>query len=585
MNAVVSDLERLEIQRRAFNSEHLAALPEDLHPVLRRVYAARDMSSEQLDHSLAALLPVSELESALRAAERLLRALRNRESIIVIGDFDADGATASALVVSCLRGFGFEHVEFRVPDRFRMGYGLSVSIAEEAASAGPDLIVTVDNGVSSLAGVQRARELGMDVIVTDHHLPGAQLPDANVIVNPNLPRESFRGKSLAGVGVAFYVMAALARRLGEQGIIDSKIAQQILQSTLDLVALGTVADLVPLDYNNRILVEAGLRRMRSGHGRPGIQALFTAAGRNIRAAKSSDLGYAIGPRLNAAGRLTDMSLGISCLLAESSTKAQSLASQLEHLNNERREMQTAMEADAREYLRKAADQLDGQNANAYCLFDTQWHEGIVGLVATRLKDQCRRPVIAFAPADETGLLKGSARSVQGIHVRDVLDQLAARHPSMIKKFGGHAMAAGLTLRADDLDDFSRVFEEAVGACSGGFAQANVLWTDGDLSQDELQVDFAAQLASAQPWGQACPEPMFDGCFEVVTARLLKERHLKMALRPPGSRMNIDAIAFNQAELPSQASDADIRFAYRLDVNEYRNRRQAQLIVEHMQLEE
>ncbi len=584
MKPDVSGLDKLTIKRRAVNSKRLEALPSSLHPVLRRVYAARDISCQELDHSLAALLPIGGLESAVLAAERLLRARQNRESIIVIGDFDADGATASALVVTCLRGFGFENVGFLVPDRFRLGYGLSVAIAEEAARVRPDLIITVDNGVSSLAGVQRARDLGMDVIVTDHHLPGTQLPDANVIVNPNLPGESFQGKSLAGVGVAFYVMAALARGLGERGLLDAKFAQKILQSTLDLVALGTVADMVPLDYNNRILVAAGLRRLRAGHGRPGIQALFAVAGRNIRAAKSSDFGYAIGPRLNAAGRLTDMSLGIHCLLAESLAEAQSLANQLERLNQERREMQDAMEMDAREHLRKATARLASQPASAYCLFDAQWHEGIVGLVATRLKDQCRRPVIAFAPADQAGLLKGSARSVQGIHIRDVLDRVAAQYPALIKQFGGHAMAAGLTLNADDLDSFTGAFEQAVGALGFAFTPADVLWTDGDLGQDELQVDFAAELASAQPWGQACPEPVFDGYFEVASARVLKNRHLKMDLRPAGGRRTIDAIAFNQPELPSQVHDQPLRFAYRLDVNEYRNRRQAQLIVEHAQLD-
>ena len=574
-------IEPLRIQRRVVDSALVAALPGNLHPVLRRVYAARRVGPGQLDHSLASLLPVSSLGAAVEAAERLLLARERRERIVVIGDFDADGATASALVVSGLRELGFAAVDFLVPDRFRLGYGLSAAIAVQAAERSPDLLITVDNGVSSLEGVQRARELGMDVIVTDHHLPGHELPAASVIVNPNLPGETFAGKSLAGVGVAFYVLAALARLLEERGQIDAAVSRRTLQAGLDLVALGTVADLVPLDYNNRILVAAGLRRMRAGRARPGLQALFEVAGRNIQAARSSDLGFAVAPRLNAAGRLEDMSIGIACLLAPDLATARPLAARLDALNRQRRELQLEMEGDARRHLERAHAAVGSATSDAYCLFDEQWHEGVVGLVATRLKDQLRRPVVAFAPAEEAGMLKGSARSIRGVHIRDVLDRVAALHPQIIARFGGHAMAAGLTLRAADLDSFRQAFTREVTAFPDALNAPHVLLSDGEIPGSELGIDLAETLESAGPWGQGFAEPLFDGRLEVADCRVLKDRHLKLSLRAEGSARSIDAIAFNRAELPAGGRGKPLHVAYRLEVNEYRDRRAPQMVVEHM----
>jgi len=564
-----------------------ADLPTDLHPVLRRVYAARQVRAEQLNPSLAALIPVGEFAGAVAGAARLVVARERGERVLILGDFDADGATATALCLVCLRAFGFEDVDYLVPNRITYGYGLSPEIADLAEQSHPDLIVTVDNGVSSVAGVRRANEHGIDVLVTDHHLPGTELPAADCIVNPNLADEAFRSKSLAGVGVAFYVMAALARQLGDAGLIDAAKARATVAATLDLVALGTVADMVTLDFNNRVLVAEGLARMRAGQTRPGIHALFDAAGRNLFDARASDLGFSIAPRLNAAGRLTDMKLGIDCLLAEHPADARSMAARLDALNRERRELQTRMEAEARahvEVIRSAfeSESGDAEHADAYCLFDESWHEGVVGLVASRVKERTRRPVVAFANADETGMLKGSARSVEGIHIRDVLDAVATKHPGLVPKFGGHAMAAGLSLRAADLEQFRAAFEREIVRFAALLAEPGIIWTDGALTSAETQLAFAEELVRAGPWGQGFPEPVFESRLEIVEQRLLKESHLKLRVRHPGDEQVLDAIAFNQSELPPLGADASLRLVYRLDVNEFRNRRSAQLVVEHMQ---
>lgn len=553
-------------------------LPDSLHPAMRRVLAARKVVPDQLETPMSALLPVSGLAPALAAAERLLEARRRDESIVIVGDFDADGATATALMVSGLRMLGCRHVDFMVPDRFRLGYGLSAGLAEQAAAAGAQLLVTVDNGVASLDGVARARELGMQVIVTDHHLPGDELPDAVVMVNPNLPDEPFAGKGLAGVGVAFYVLAALGQLLRSSGELAADTVRSAVNSQLDLVALGTVADLVPLDYNNRILVAAGLRRIRAGHARPGLAALIEVAGRDASRLRSSDLGFAIGPRLNAAGRLADMRVGIDCLLSPTVAEARPLARQLDALNQQRRQLQDGMEQTARRHVEAALARV-ADAGNAYCLFDPDWHEGIVGLVASRMKDQLNRPVIAFAPAEQAGELKGSARSVRGVHIRDLLARIAARRPGLIQRFGGHAMAAGLSLRADDLDEFRQALAAESAAYAELLAEPNLLWSDGQLATDVLDTELAGALEAGGPWGQAFPEPLFDDRLEVVDWRLLKERHLKMTLRPPGAAGSIDAIAFNQVELPR---DEAPRFAYRLEINEFRQRRSPQLVVECIQ---
>lgn len=572
------------IQRRDIPELLLGAIPGNLHPVLRRVYASRQVAASEVKLSLSQLIPVGELKAALPAANRLADCLARRERVLILGDFDADGATATALCVSILREMGFVDVVYLVPDRFKFGYGLSPAIVDEAARLSPALIVTVDNGISSIAGVRRAHELGIEVLVTDHHLPGPEIPAAEFIVNPNLPNESFPSKNLCGVGVVFYVLAALGRVLAERGVIDTDRGRAIVTHGLDLVALGTVADLVPLDYNNRILVAEGVRRMRAGRTRPGIRALFDVAGRTIASARSSDLGFGIAPRLNAAGRLTDMSLGIDCLLAATDAEARRLALRLDDLNRERRDLQAGMEIDAGRHLDIARQRIGSAEANAYCLFDDEWHEGVVGLVATRMKEQARRPVIAFARSTEAGLLKGSGRSVPGIHIRDVLDAVATAHPEMIEKFGGHAMAAGLTLHSRHLESFREAFATAVGRYSEILSRPDVIWTDGALTSDEMQIELACALSAGGPWGQGFPEPLFDNALEIVEYHLLKECHLKLKVRSPGDNRVIDAIAFNQSELPRPASDSSIRLIYRLEINEFRDRRVAQLVVEHMQSE-
>jgi len=574
------------IRRRPAPAELLQTLPADMHPVMRRVYAARHAGMDQLVPSLSRLTPVGTLVGAGAAAKRLADARDRRERILILGDYDTDGATATALCVSCLRAMGFDDVVYLVPNRIEFGYGLSVAIADEAAKLQPDLIMTVDNGVSSIAGIDRAGQHGIEVIVTDHHLPGKSLPAAFAIVNPSLPDESFPSKSLAGVGVAFYVMAALGRLLAERSLLEYDRVKTIVTGCLDLVALGTVADLVRLDYNNRILVAEGLARMRAGYARPGIRALFGVAGRNIRDARAGDLGYSIAPRLNAAGRLTDMSMGIDCLLAPTEAAALPMAGRLDTLNIERRRLQARMEGEARELVCAATldlGDLDDENRpNAYCLFDEQWHEGIVGLVASRVKEQARRPVIAFAPADRAGRLKGSARSIEGIHIRDMIDAIAVRHPGLVGTFGGHAMAAGLTIDTAQLDAFRAAFEVEAGRHADALTGPELIWTDGELAADELNLGLAEELRRGGPWGQGFPEPVFENVLEIVDYRLLKDAHLKLSVSHPDGSGLTDAIAFNQPEFPDGFDGSSLQLVYRLDVNEYRNRRTAQLVVEHMQ---
>ena len=575
------------IRRREVSEPLIGTLPDHLDPVLRRVYAARRVTADQIRPSLSGLIQISELKAAHAAAERLADSLNRRERILILGDFDADGATATALSVSGLRAMGFPDVMYMVPNRFKYGYGLSPQIVDQAAKHSPALIITVDNGVSSVDGVRRAHDLGIEVLVTDHHLPGARIPDAEFIVNPNLPTESFPSKCLCGVGVVFYLLAALCRVLANRGLLPEEQGRAIVTAGLDLVALGTVADLVPLDYNNRILVAEGIRRLRGNHTRPGLRALFSVSGRRLADAQSSDLGFAIAPRLNAAGRLTDMSLGIDCLLAESDDQARRLAQQLDDLNRERRALQASMEVDAGVHLQAARQSVEQaaertSNGNAYSLYDDRWHEGVVGLVANRMKDYARRPVIAFADSTEAGVLKGSARSVAGVHIRDVLDAVAARHPDVVQKFGGHAMAAGLTLKRSDLELFREAFDREVSRYSDVLSQPDVILTDGALTADEMQIDLAETLSAGGPWGQGFPEPVFDNELEVVGHRVLKERHLKLQVRHRGDHRTIDAIAFNQSELPRFTNGTLVRFVYKLEINEFRDRRTAQLVVEHMQ---
>lgn len=555
-------------------------LPETIPPLLRRIYAARGITGpQQLLTGLEALLPVSGLEGAVRAAELLLAHQGAR--ILVIGDFDADGATSTALVMRALSNWGFQSVDFLVPDRFKYGYGLTPGIVAEASTRQPSLIVTVDNGMSSIEGVAAARALGIAVLITDHHLPGAALPDADAIVNPNLTGSTFGSRALAGVGVAFYVLAALQRLLQSAGKWSD--TNRPVTQWLDLVALGTVADLVPLDANNRILVEQGLRRIRAGQCVPGMRALLEIAKRAPADLVASDLGFSVGPRLNAAGRLDDMSIGIRCLLSDDALQARELASELDVLNKQRREIEAGMQAQAQAAVRHLGPLATDSRRVALCLFDATWHQGVVGLVASRIKDSVGRPVVAFAPAGDGVQLRGSARSIAGIHIRDVFEAIAARDPGLIVRFGGHAMAAGLTLDAARLDDFARAFEAQVAEWMHRIDAEDAIWTDGQLDEPDIDLATAHLLRAAGPWGQAFPEPSFDGEFDIESSRVLGERHVKFWLRPAGSRTRLDAIAFNLLEPEGRSVPpvGRVRLAYRLDVNHYQGERRLQLLVDHV----
>jgi single-stranded-DNA-specific exonuclease len=561
-------------------------LPESLHPVLRRVYGARGLRvAADLDLNLERLLPVGSLGGVEAAVDLLLRCRRSDGPVLVIGDFDADGATSTAVVVRQLRRLGFTNPRFLVPDRFRFGYGLTPEIVRVAALLDPSLIVTVDNGVSSLEGVAEARRHGIEVLVTDHHLPGAVLPEAAAIVNPNLPGERFGSKALAGVGVAFYVMAALTRRLRETGAVAVG-AETNPADLLDLVALGTVADVVPLDLNNRILVAQGLRRIRAGRCVPGLRALLEAAGRRLEEVTGQDLGFQAGPRLNAAGRLDDMTLGIDCLLTDDIAEARELALRLARLNTDRRELEARMQGEALAHVDALVASLEGELPAGVCLFDEGWHQGVIGLVASRVKERLHRPVIAFAPGDP-GWLKGSARSVPGLHVRDVLDAVAAHHPGLLEKFGGHAMAAGMTLRADRLADFRQAFAAEVDRCAEDHALTGDLYSDGPLAAGEFTADTAIALREGGPWGSGFAEPAFDGRFGVIDTRIVASRHLKLRVRAPSGEI-AQAIAFRYLDDPQAVAilpQQDIDLVYRTALDEYGGARRLQLVAEWLALAE
>jgi len=566
------------IRRRAAAAS-IEACPEHLHPLLARLYAARGVrSAHELQLSLDQLIPVSQLRGIPEAVQLLCQHRAAASGIIVIGDFDADGATATALVVLQLRRLGFARVDFIVPNRFAFGYGLTPEIVRLAAQREPGLIITVDTGISSHAGVTTAASLGVQTLLTDHHLPGAAVPDATVIVNPNANGDTFASKALAGVGVAFYVMAALTRELKQQGLVPQAPP---VSELLDLVALGTVADLVPLDHNNRILVHQGLRRIRAGRCLPGVRALLEAANRPVAQAVAADLGFQVGPRLNAAGRLDDMSIGIQCLLSNDLLAARMLASQLTQLNQDRQELEQQMQRQALLSVERM-HQSDSLPLGL-CLFDESWHQGVVGLVASRIKDRVHRPVIALARADEHSL-KGSARSVAGVHIRDVLAAIASREPHLIEKFGGHAMAAGLSLPAAHLPALVAAFDAEVRRWLSPDDINGVLYSDGELQPDELTLGVAQVLRSSGPWGQMFPEPLFDGRFEVRKVKVLGERHLKLDVRNGSG--GYEAIAFRHfdaADAPLIAADAHVQLAYRLDVNSYQGLERLQLVVEHLQL--
>nr|WP_205527317.1 single-stranded-DNA-specific exonuclease RecJ [Solimonas sp. K1W22B-7] len=549
--------------------------PDSLHPVLRRIYAARGVEAAQLSLELKHLLPPAGLRGIGAAAELLADAIEAGEGIVIAGDYDADGATGTALGVLGLRALGAAEVFYVVPDRFRMGYGLSPELAEMAAATGAGVLVTVDNGIASLAGVSHAQELGMSVVVTDHHLPGPELPLADAIVNPNQPGCTFASKAMAGVGVMFYLLLALRAELRGRGAFEGG-TEPNLSEWLDLVALGTVADLARLDYNNRILVENGLRRIRAGRARPGLLALLKLAGRESNRVGSIDLGFALGPRINAAGRLDDIRTGIDCLLAETEEEAQALAAQLDRFNRERRELQTQMNEEA---LVLSED----STAVGVVLFDEDWHEGIVGLVASKIKERRHRPAIAFARAQEAGVLKGSARSIDGLHVRDALAAIDARHPGLIGRFGGHAMAAGLSLPEANLTAFSDAFDAI---CREWLSEAQlqrVLETDGELHAEDLQIDTARLLEHAGPWGQGFPEPMFEGRFEVLDARLIgaEGQHAKYRLRSAAGGAPLTAVDFHGGER-LQSPRGKLQAVFTLAVNRWQGAESLDLRIEHLQ---
>ncbi len=547
------------------SSEMLAQ--QGVHPLLARLYAARGVQDRsQIDYSLKALLPPDSMRGLADAAVMLADAIEADARLLIVADYDCDGATACAIGIRALRAMG-ANVSYLVPNRFEYGYGLTPEIVDLAAHAEPDMLITVDNGIASVEGVARANELGMSVLVTDHHLPGDQLPAADVIVNPNQPGCAFPSKAIAGCGVMFYVMLALRAELRNRGAFDGREAPN-LGNLLDLVALGTVADVVKLDHNNRILVTQGMQRIRAGNMVPGLRALFAAAGREPSQAQSFDLGFALGPRLNAAGRLSDMSLGIECLITDDFARALGLAQQLDAINRERREIEQGMQEDAEAQLAG----IDIGESKSLSLFHPDWHQGVIGIVASRIKERAHRPTIAFARGHE-GEIKGSGRSIAGLHLRDALDLVSKREPGLIIRFGGHAMAAGLTLLEHDLDRFRAAFERAVADMVEPSALTRTIETDGALEASLMNLN-AATLIEAETWGQGFPPPVFSDRFEVRNQRLLKDKHLKLALVKDGA--SFDAIWFNRAEpLPAR-----VTAAYRLDINEYQGVRRIQLMVEH-----
>ncbi len=566
------------------NAEKIAPINQDLHPILQRVYSTRGIQlSADLERGLECLLPYQNLLHMDKAVACLADALVKQKKILIVGDFDADGATSTALAIRALRSFGAEakYIDFLVPNRFAFGYGLTPELVQVAKDFNPTVIVTVDNGISSHAGVIAAKELGIHVVVTDHHLAGETLPPADAIVNPNQPGDCFPSKNLAGVGVVFYVMLALRRYLTEQNWFkENNIPDPNMACLLDLVALGTVADVVPLDRNNRVLVYQGLRRIRAGHCISGITALLEIAGRNQARLVAADLGFAVAPRLNAAGRLDDMSLGIECLLSDDLPRAREMAQVLNQLNDERRVIEQDMQEQAFAALKKLQPNDPKKLPRGICLFDTEWHQGVIGILAARIKDQFHRPAIAFALGNDTEI-KGSARSIVGLHIRDIIANIATQFPHLIIKFGGHAMAAGLTIPRAAFEDFSKAFDAAVSQQLREEDLMNNLLSDGELQSEEITLEMAEILREAGPWGQAFPEPLFDGTFQVVDQRLVGGKHLKMVLAK--ADRNLDAIAFNVNlnHWPNYRCAA-VNVAYRMDVNEFRGKRSVQLIVEHIE---
>jgi single-stranded-DNA-specific exonuclease len=569
-------MKQLQLHRRSLLGEP-RGWSDSVHPVLRRIFAARGvLEPMQAEHRLSRMLPPQQLGGMEAAVSMLIEAIADDWSIVIAGDYDCDGATGTAVAIRGLRMLGARQVSYAIPNRFVHGYGLTPALVESLQPR-PQLIVTVDNGVASVAGVELAKALGMRVIVTDHHLPGDRLPAADAMVNPNLSGDGFPSKALAGVGVMFYLLLALRARMRELKAFGEGSGPD-LSVLLDLVALGTVADLVPLDYNNRVLVEAGLKRLRSGRGCAGITALVETSQRSIATLCPSDLGYAVGPRLNAAGRLEDMRIGVECLLTDDAPLARRYAQQLSAINQERRDLQAAMVAEAEVMVGQAAH----TDAIGVALYEPSWHAGVVGLVASKLKERLHRPVIAFAPAsdDNQDDLRGSARSIGGFHIRDALAMIDARHPGLIERFGGHAMAAGLSLKAGDYPRFADAFDAIAREWLSEEALQAMLYTDGELPLGAFTLDLARQLRYAAPWGQAFPEPLFDNVFECAQWKIMGEKHLRLSLRDPRDGAVHDAVMFNAYDgtPPPRA----LRAAYELVINDWQGRESVRLLLRHIE---
>ena len=551
----------------------------EMPTLLTRLYAARGVQSQaELDKSLARLIPYQQLKGIDAAVDLLVVALEQRQRILIVGDFDADGATASTVGMLGLRLLGAAHVDYLVPNRFEYGYGLTPEIVEVALTRSPQLLITVDNGISSVEGVAAAKKAGLSVLVTDHHLPGNELPAADAIVNPNQPGCEFPSKALAGVGVIFYVLIALRARLNSLGWYQTVKAPNIAE-LLDLVALGSVADVVPLDANNRILVHQGLERIRAGRARPGLKAILEVAKRDHSKITSTDLGFILGPRLNAAGRLDDMSLGIECLLTDDPNAARNMAAQLDEMNQDRKSIEQGMQREALAQLKELT--LDSMPFGL-CLFDPEWHQGVIGILASRLKERYFRPTFAFADAGD-GMLKGSGRSVPGFHIRDALSVVAAQHPELISKYGGHAMAAGLTLPEANFPLFAQAFDEEVRRQLREEDLTGRLLSDGSLAIEEFHLELARALRHAGPWGQHFPEPLFHGVFQLVEQRIVGERHLKVVLKTECGSVKLDGIAFGvDREVWPNPTIRWVELAYKLDLNEFRGNETVQLMIAHIE---
>lgn len=559
------------------------ALQGNLHPLLERIFLARGITSElELDRTLAKLPSPWLLSGMEEMVEHLIVAINEQQKICIVADFDADGATSCAVAIKGLQLLGAGQVTFVVPNRFEYGYGLTPEIVELVKLQNPDVIITVDNGISSIDGVKAATDSGIKVLVTDHHLPGSNLPAATAIVNPNLLDDKFPNKSLAGVGVIFYVLLALRSRLRDINWFETnQVKEPNLAQLLDYVALGTVADVVALEQSNRILVYQGLLRIRTGRCHPGLTALVEVSGKNPQTITAADLGFSLGPRLNAAGRMDDMSLGIQCLLSDDPALAKDIALQLDELNNDRREVEAVMKHEALTYLSEMKALDEHHLPAGVCLFDANWHQGVIGILASRIKDQVHRPVIAFAPAGKD-LIKGSARSIPGVHIRDVLSDIAAAHPKLLSKFGGHAMAAGLSLKMHDYPPFALAFDEMVSKRLASVDLEQKILSDGELAEQEMTIEMADLLQNSATWGQEFPEPLFDGVFDVIQSRIVGQRHLKLVLRKPVGDLVIDAIAFFVDRPEHWLGLRQIKAVYKLDINEFRGNRTVQFIVQYFE---